>query len=495
MLSIPGQRLSRLAPSILWVFGIYYILQIIVRIALPNGLRIDEAQQVFFSQWLVAGYNAQPPLYNWLQQLTFAIVGDYLVGLAVLKSVVLFAILATYYLLARMVLKNASFAVLATIGLFVIPQMFWQAQRDLTHTTATMLLLNLLLIAALQVLRAPSLGHYIFLGAAVGLGMLTKYNFALFLPALAVAVWFHPEGRRRIFDWRLLAALVVAALIVLPHALWFLENIKAASSVTLARMGEEAAATSRVGQIAIGLFNLAEITVLMAAPVLLLFVLAFAKADLGPWRTSSVASRFFGSFLATILLVLIVMIFATTFTTFRDRWMLPLLQMVPIYLALKLEDRGIDPQEPLRRLMSPILAIIALLPLATFAAGYVSASHYQQPYAAFQSEFRTREGIEPALIVTTDWLVAGNAKLQWPDVPVMSSQFPDLKPAGNGTERGPVLLLWRGKDARPPSPLVNWVKKTLGPETNLASVTSITLPYDGPMGRSAPPFHYIVIAR
>ncbi len=213
MQSISGQRL---APTILWVFAIYYTLQIIVRMALPDGLRIDEAQQVFFSQWFVAGYNAQPPLYNWLQQLTFAIVGDYLIGLAVLKSVVLFAILASYYALARMLLKAPSYAVLATLGLFIIPQMFWQAQRDLTHTTATMLLLNLLLIAALQVLRTPSLWAYVLLGASVGLGMLTKYNFALFLPALAVAVWLHPEGRRRILDWRLLPAILVAALIILP---------------------------------------------------------------------------------------------------------------------------------------------------------------------------------------------------------------------------------------------------------------------------------------
>lgn len=491
MQPISGQRI---APTILWVFAIYYTLQIIVRMALPDGLRIDEAQQVFFSQWFVAGYNAQPPLYNWLQQLTFAIVGDYLVGLAVLKSVVLFAILASYYALARMLLKTPAYAVLATLGLFIIPQMFWQAQRDLTHTTATMLLLNLLLMAALLVLRTPSLWAYVLLGASVGLGMLTKYNFALFLPALAVSVWLHPEGRRRIFDWRLLPAILVAALIILPHALWFVGNIQAASSVTLARMGEEAAATSRAWQIGLGLFNLAASTVLMALPVVILFALAFAKEGFGQARASSVESRFVGVFLATILIVLAVMIFATTFTTFRDRWMLPLLQMLPIYFALQLENRGVDPLEPLRRVVPGILVFVALLPIATFAAGYFSASHYQQPYAAFRAELEKVEGTDPALIVTTDWLVAGNAKLQWPDVPVMTTQFPDLEPAGIGSHTRPVVLLWRGKATEPPKGLSNWAKSRLGESLDLGPVKNVTLPYDGPMNETAPAFHYILIA-
>jgi 4-amino-4-deoxy-L-arabinose transferase-like glycosyltransferase len=491
MQPISGQRL---APTILWVFAIYYSLQIIVRMALPDGLRIDEAQQVFFSQWFVAGYNAQPPLYNWLQLLTFAIVGDYLVGLAVLKSVVLFAILASYYALARMLLKTPAYAVLATLGLFIIPQMFWQAQRDLTHTTATMLLLNLLLIAALQVLRTPSLWAYVLLGASVGLGMLTKYNFALFLPALAVAVWFHPDGRRRIFDWRMLPAILVAALIILPHAIWFVGNIQAASSVTLSRMGEEAAETSRVWQIGLGLFNLAASTVLMALPAVLLFALAFAKVGFGQARASSVECRFVGAFLATILIVLALMIFATTFTTFRDRWMLPLLQVLPIYFALQLENRGVDPLEPLRRIMPGILMMVALLPIATFAAGYFSASHYQQPYTAFRSELEKREGTSPALIVTKDWLVAGNAKLQWPGVPVMTTQFPELEPAGIDSGTRPVMLLWRGRATEPPKGLLNWAKSRLGETVNPGMVKNVTLPYDGPRNETAPPFHYILIA-
>lgn len=490
-----NERISRLAPSILWIFALYYLCQIVVRLVLPDGLRIDEAQQVFLSQWLAAGYDAQPPLYNWIQQLIFALVGDYLAGLAVLKSIVLFSIIGTYYLLARMLVKDRSFAVLATLGLFLIPQMFWQAQRDLTHTTATMLMLNLLMIAAVLVLRAPTLRNYLLLGAAIGLGMLTKYNFALFLPALCVAVLLHPAGRARILDWRILAAAAIAALIVLPHALWFIENLKVASSVTVARMGEEAGGASRLGEIAIGLGNLLVITLVIAAPALAALGLAFGKDAPKAWRSGTVESRFIGSFLATILVILIILILAVTFTTIRDRWMLPLLQMLPLYLALKLEAQGLDPEAGLRRLMPVALGIIILLPVATFIAGSRSTSHYQQPYDAFREVFTERERLAPVMIAAPDWTTAGNLKMRWPDARVISTQFLNLQSPSDLSSTGPVALVWRGDAASPPGALVDWAKTQIGAEVGQAAAHEITLPFTGHPDRPAPAFHYILIGR
>ncbi len=495
MLTGWSERGLRLGSSILGIFALYYIAQFIVRLVLPDGLRIDEAQQVFLSQWLAAGYDAQPPLYNWIQQLTFLLVGNYLVGLAALKSVVLFAILATYYLLGRLLAKKKSSAVLATLGLFIIPQMFWQAQRDLTHTTATMLVLNLMMIAAILVLRSPSLRNYLLLGAAIGLGMLTKYNFALFLPALGVAVLLHPEGRARIFDWRLLATAVVAAMIILPHALWFIDNLKVASSVTIARMGEEAGGASRVGEILIGLGNLAAITVVIALPAVAALGLAFGRTAPRSWKNGTVESRFIGSFLVAVLGILILLIVAVTFTTIRDRWMLPLLQLLPLYLVLKLEAQGLDPDAALRRLMPVALGIIVLLPIATFIAGSRSTSHYQQPYGAFHDAFLEREQVQPAVIATPDWTAAGNLKMRWPDAVVISTQFLNLQSANDLSAANPVALIWRGQSGSPPQVLVDWARSTVGADVSTAPTEEITLPFLGHADKQAAPFHYILIKR
>ncbi|MGO8264153.1 hypothetical protein ACC763_39075, partial [Rhizobium ruizarguesonis] len=45
----------------------YFLLNIALRIALPHTLDLDEEEQSFYSQYLLAGYGPQPPFYNWIQ--------------------------------------------------------------------------------------------------------------------------------------------------------------------------------------------------------------------------------------------------------------------------------------------------------------------------------------------------------------------------------------------------------------------------------------------
>ncbi len=489
-------RLARNPLQILWVFALYFLVQIAVRLLLPHGLRIDEAQQVLLSQWFVAGYDAQPPLYNWLQQATFAVTGDYLLGLAVLKSAVLFAVVASYYALARLLVRQPAFAAVAMFGFFFIPQMFWQAQRDLTHTTATMLMVNLILIAAVLTLRSATLRNYLLLGCAAGLGMLTKYNFALVLPSLAMACLLHPGGFRRICDPRILVTMLVAGLIVLPHALWFVDNLGLASSVTAARMAEDAADTSRLLQILLGLGELLQMTIVIASPVVLVLVLAAGLSVLSAWRSRSVESRFVGVFLIAILTILTLMIVVLTFTTFRDRWLLPLLQVLPIYFVLKMDAHGIDAEASLRRLLPTALIVMVVIPVAMLVAGRSgSPSHYQQPYAAFREVMTQNEATTPSVIVTTDWLSGGNLRMQWPDAPVMVTQFPNLTIPFDWTPDRPVALIWRGDSATLPPQLERWAKENLGTETQRGETKSLKLPFSGTEDNFASPFHYMLVSR
>jgi 4-amino-4-deoxy-L-arabinose transferase-like glycosyltransferase len=488
-------RLARNPADILWVFAAYYIVQLAVRLLLPHGLRIDEAQQVLLSQWFAAGYDAQPPLYNWLQQVLFAITGDYLVGLAALKSVMLLAVVSSYYALARLLVRQPALATVATLGFFFIPQMFWQAQRDLTHTTATMLMVNLILIAAVITLRKPSMRNYVLLGSAAGLGMLTKYNFVLVLPSLLLACMLQPAGLKRVFDPKILIAMAVAGLIVLPHALWFLNNMGVASSVTAARMAEDATDTNRLHQIILGLGELIQMTIVLAAPAVLVISLPFGRAALAAWRARSSESHFIGTFLAGILLILALMIVVITFTTFRDRWLLPLLQVLPLYVVLKLDAHGVDAEAGLRRLLPIALVAIGLIPIAMTIAGYAGRpSHYHQPYAAFRTVFTEQEALVPSLIVAPNWHSAGNLKMQWPNTAVMTVQFPNLKAPYDWSRDKPVALMWRGDGTTVPPSLQKWAQDNLGKTAATTETRTVSLPFTGKAQTPAPDFHYVLIS-
>ena len=125
--------------AVIALFGAYFLLQIIIRQFTPATLRVDEAQQVLFAQWLALGYDAQPPLYNWYQQAIFALFGMSMWTIAFAKNVILFLTFAVSIKTAELVLENKRFVAVSALALFIIPQVFWQAQRDLTHTAMLML--------------------------------------------------------------------------------------------------------------------------------------------------------------------------------------------------------------------------------------------------------------------------------------------------------------------------------------------------------------------
>src|SRR5690606_22515466 len=80
---------------------------------------------------------------------------------------------------------------------------------------------------------------YLLTGVAIGVGLTAKYNFVL-LPAATLVVLLLDTGmRRRIFDWRILLTAAAALAITLPHALWFLDNISAATGRTMGKLVTE----------------------------------------------------------------------------------------------------------------------------------------------------------------------------------------------------------------------------------------------------------------
>lgn len=489
-----AEALARKPERLLWCFAAYYAAQIAVRLLMPHGLRIDEAQQVYLSQWLLAGYDAQPPLYNWAQYAVFAVTGNYLFGLAALKAVMLFSIMASYYVLGRMVLGSGAYAALACLGLFLTPQVFWQAQRDLTHTTATMLLVNLLMIAVVQTIRKPGLPTYLALGAAIGFGMLTKYNFAILLPGLALTVLALPDGRSRLFDWRILLTAAVALIIVAPHLQWLVYNVEVASEVTARRMAEDSEHVGRLVEILIGTSSLLANSALIIAPAAVLMLAAVGPRFLPALKSRDPWSDFFLRLTVGILLTLFAMILAVTFTTLRDRWLMPLLQLVPLLLCLKLRAASLDGRAALARIAPAALLVMALLLPGTYAATRFDAtSRYRQPFDAFAETFRRQTGIETAgLIVTVNWYNAGNLKMQFPDSPVVTTDFDNLRLPYEWPGEHPIVLIWRGKP-KIPDALAQWLADETGLDAATLGTETVHLPYTGFPNRMAEAFQYIVV--
>lgn len=485
--------------TVIALFAIYFTVQTFVRIALPPALRVDEAQQVLFAQWLALGYDAQPPLYNWYQQAIFAVFGTSMATIAVAKNLVLFCIFAVYTKTAELVLKDKRFVAVAVLSLFIIPQVFWQAQRDLTHTAMLMLTFACLLYSTIRLMQRPTMLGYLVVGLAAGLGMLSKYNFALILPALLFAVWLHPNGRDRILDRRFLLTLLIAAVVVFPHTLWLIDNLRFASDVTLKRMAEDAPG-NRFLQIGRGIGRIIVGSVIIAAlPTALVLLSARGNKVQKEPTTDTAWVRFFLNYFAAIMAIMVAVVLATTMTEVRDRWLLPLLMPFPLLLCLWLESRIGNIGQFVKRFLPIPLALLVIVPAAVLAAppfmsviGKKTSSNYN--WGGIRTQLVDHEKISPSVIVTPDWPTGGNMRFIFGDTPVATISYDDYDPAFVWTDEQPILFLWTGNDNKF-GLLAEWLKGQLNVDLKDIKITTIEVPMYYPTEGKSIRFQYAVIRR
>ncbi|MBX4977582.1 hypothetical protein HJB73_29730 [Rhizobium lentis] len=468
--------------DIRWIFVLlagYFLLQVGVRLATSHSLDLDEAEQVFRSQWLAAGYGPQPPFYNWLQYAVFQFTGVSLAALSVVKNLLLFISYLLYGLTARLILRDKALVAIATLGLLTIPQMVFEMQRDLTHTVAVFFSASIFFYGFIRSLKQPSFASYLIAGVGLGFGLLAKYNFAILPAAALIAALADARLRPRIFDRRLALTAVVALVITLPHLFWLKDNLDFATARTLEKMTASGNA-SYLMQVAMGASSLALAIVSFAGLTVAVFAVVFGRT----LRLSLASQSEWTQLLERMMLVfavgiLLLIVFGGA-AGIKDRWLVPMLFIVPLYLCLKIEAAGLESDKAFRRFM-PVVAVIMIGVPATLYGSVASArfsGHYERlnrPYASMLEILRKQA--EPAAILAGDSLLAGNLRQDIAGVPVVSVDYPGFKP--DLSARRPILLVWliahKGENEALPPDMAQWLQANLGVSAPEASV--IDVPY------------------
>ncbi len=462
----------------------YFLVNLLVRITLPNSLELDESQQVFFAQYLAAGYGTQPPFYNWTYYLVAKLFGSSVATLAILKDLMLFASYVLYYKAARLWVKEPLWAVIAVLGLLTIPQISFEAQRDLTHTVAVVFATSLFLYGMARTLTRGDLAAYAITGLALGIGLISKYNFALFGLAAIISLLVSPDGRKALFDRRLALTIIVAGIVVTPHAAWLSSHLYLATDHTLEKM-TAGASTSKIGQIASGLLSLVLAVIGFSIVTILAYLLGFGRSMFNAARHPEGRSRILATLMLAAIAILILVVMVTDTTNIKDRWLTPFLMVLPLFLALCLEGAGVDPIRPFRRLLILCLAIMIAVPLAlnlriTLAATF---GHYEKlnvPYGPLARALEQSAMPAPAAILAAETHLAGNLRLQMPTVTLISPAVEGFDPPVVYSTDHPLLIVWRGKGERHPAvpdALTEWLAKR--PQFSAAKIEPqwLDLPY------------------
>ncbi len=445
-------------PQLFSAFAIYFAIQVISRTLLSPSTHLDESEQLVFTQQWAWGYGPQPPLYYWIQKLFFDAFGVSVFSLALFKNILLFLIYALAYWNARFLTRNHACGLVAAVSVLFIPQISWESQRDITHSV----LATVFSLAALglfcRVVEFRKVSDYLALGVCIGLGSLSKYNFILFLAGLLLAALTLKHPRAVVLNWRMLLAMIIGLLILLPHGLWAAhhQQMASASSSKFVIQHNE----PWVNSTAKGLKSLILASIGFILPTIVIPWLFFsrAKKSVGEIPVRCDFVRLAIRTLAIIMALAVLCVMFIHVTNFRGRWFQPIFIVVPILIAVRLRQQLEARRMKLLIGFSAFVAIVLLIALPSRIV-FGEKLHHEEPlhfpYAALAAQMKN--DLAPAtIIVTEDNLLAGNLRLALqPRLVVTTEIMDEFAPDAQN-----IAFAWNPKknEARP-QPLTDYAEQ------------------------------------
>ena len=276
------QRLAdRLAATPAWpvaALAVYLALMAAMAALLAPSGRSDDLETLLLSQSLEWGYHSKnPPAFFWLAHGATALFGPHVAVIYALRLTGVWLMFVGLYAIARRVQPDPLLAVGAGFAMLATLHFHWYLLFYLTNTAFAIALAPAAVLALLRVKARGTVGAWALFGLVVGLGLLCRYNFAVFAAALAAAALVAPEWRARVLVPRALVGVGVAALVIAPHLVWVLGHLETlAAQVGDQLVGEPSPYGSRVAE---GMGNLAEAAVsILALPLGLMALVCFPTA-------------------------------------------------------------------------------------------------------------------------------------------------------------------------------------------------------------------------
>ncbi|KQT82160.1 hypothetical protein ASG48_16070 [Aurantimonas sp. Leaf443] len=371
-------------PAPLLFVGIVLLSNLGLNLATGVAAAADDREQLTYAGAWALGYSGvQPPLHTWIVRLVALVAGEQLAAVYIARFAVLFGVFAATWTAARILRLSREASAAAMLGLFLLPQIGWEAQRTFSHSLTAMLGCLCVFAVLARLLRAPSAGDgaaqapaspglHVALGLAAAAALLGKYNSGLFLLAAAIALATQPALARRLSPRGLLLSLATAALVLAAPALWLMDHAE--------RLGDSAgkfafgAAGSFLGDRAAGLLDLAGQTALYVAPLVAVAILAGGRRALrrNAEAPGDAACRLAARSILVGLGLAALAVAASGATQVKIYWLHPVLILSPLAVAASLGPR--DGSAAPRAIVAAGL-IVGPLTTAIFAARLFGFGH------------------------------------------------------------------------------------------------------------------------
>jgi Dolichyl-phosphate-mannose-protein mannosyltransferase len=447
-------------------------IQPLVSHIMGTGVSIDDAEQLIYVPHLWPGYGgSQPPLFTWINWVATQLFGVSLLTLKIVKYLVLFLAFVSVYGAIRTLGYRQRTAATAMLGLFTVPQIVWEMQHALTHSVASLAFSALAFFALANLLARRDMASHLLFGAAAGLAILAKFNDVIFVVAMVAAALSVPAYRATILDKRFLLGVVVLLLVIAPTALWSLDHYNA----LFARMQKFGLDPKGYGFLFVRLKGLVEFGIASFDFVVMTVIacgIAFASRRLDPIRRPDCADapgRLLGRVLLVGYVATAVLVVATGTTVVRDRWLLPVLFLLPPYFAVCAErfgPRGKPVEYGIAIIGAAVAIVLAAPSWYAQAWGGNGKSHTARfDYPVLLKEV-TADGPVDTIVSNESWV--GNFRLVDQKLVLLNREVPGF----DTLIRSPATLIWLGGKAAPAPILQKLREAGYAPEDKVRQVVA-----------------------
>jgi 4-amino-4-deoxy-L-arabinose transferase-like glycosyltransferase len=290
----------------------------------------------------------------------------------------------------------------------------------------------------------PNLRWYTGLGLIMGLGLLSKFNYAIFLAIFLIAGLSIKETRSKLLSPYFLWSIFLALSLLSPYLLW----LKANSQLGLSSMYKISPPERTVLQ---GMFSLFKGIGLFSIPVLFLSWAFFSK----PMKNNTTPARLIPSLIlryhVVALVFLAFIVLCGSFTYFETRWLIPVLFLSPLLFFTKVSES--TEISPIYRNFVIFCLIIGTFMLIGLSYRTNFGQHFREKRSMIEDLKQFSNTSPWNTAITDSLLISGNLRAQNPSklVYLTLSHGKQLLT----TEKNNYLLLWQANK----KPV--WIDETL----------------------------------
>lgn len=436
--------------GVIFLIVVYLLLHLVLRGYFSPTLSTDDMFENVFVQELRFGYQVrQPPIYEWMLFGIQRIFGPTIWSFITLKYLLVLGFALFIYGVARQAINDDKLAALAVYSYVALYQIGFNLHEGVTHTAVLLAASGATVYLFLRFLKEGTLGTAVFLGLAVGFGMLSKHSYVLVPTSILLAALSDGYWRSRIRLPLLIVAGVVAAVVYSPYIYWIIsgEQPFIGSALNVMRNGAQGTGVVRIltGELRLLLSVLG-----FSAPFLPLVLLVFfSNLFRGEKKeVSDPIAHAVGQLLQRALFVALALAFIGVVLIgaqyIKERHMHPVLLLLPIVMFYQISLRRYSTRSVV--VYSSVLVLLVVVVFGVRIAGFLvpdeemcgGLCRHMKPFYKLGEQLKVQfPESEQATIVSLDDYTGGNLRVSLPEARHVIHNFRPITP-----RRQDCFILW-----------------------------------------------------